>query len=63
MAYPIIQHHPEYFFLAPYPVSQGVENKILTKKYFRGGHKIRKLKKIIKKHLLEIWNLCNGLHY
>ena len=45
MAYPIIQNHPEYFFLAPYQVSQGVENKILTKKYFRGGHKIRKLKK------------------
>ena len=54
MVYTIGKNQPKYFFLAPYQVSPGVENKILTKKYFRGGHKIRKLKKIIKKHLLEI---------
>ena len=54
MVYTISKKHPEYFFLASYQVSPSVENKIWTKKYFRGGHKIRKLKKIIKKHLLEI---------
>ena len=36
MVYAISKNHPEYFFLAPYQVSPGVENKILTKKYFRG---------------------------
>ena len=63
MAYIISKNHPEYFFLASYQMSPGVENKISTKKYFRGGQKFEKLKKLFKKHLLEILNLCNGLHY
>ena len=46
MAYTIGQNNPEYFFLALYQTSPGVENKILTKNYFRGGQKIRILKKI-----------------
>ena len=44
-------------------MSLGVENKILAKKYIRGGSKNRILKKIIKNHPLEIFNCCNGLHY
>ena len=63
MAYTIGRNDPEYFFLASYQMSPGVENKISTKNYFRGGQKIRFLKKIIKNHLFEILNLCNGLHY
>ena len=57
------QKSPWIFFLNSYQMSPGVKNKISTKKYFRGGSKIRKVLKIIKKHLLEILNLCNGLHY
>ena len=43
MAYNIRQNQSKYFFLASYQLSSGVEDKILTKKYFRGGQKIRKL--------------------
>ena len=63
MAYTISKKHPKYFLVASYQMSPGVENKISTKKYVRGGKKIRKLKKNIKNHLLEILNFCNGLHY
>ena len=63
MAYTTGRNDPEYFFLASYQMSPGVENKISTEKYIRGGQKIRFFKKYIKNHLFEILNLCNGLHY
>ena len=36
MAYTIGRNDPEYFFLASYQMSLGVENKISTEKYIRG---------------------------
>ena len=48
MAYTIGRNDPEYFFLASYQMSLGVENKILTKNYFREGQKTRFLKNILK---------------
>ena len=36
MAYIISKNHPEYFFLASYQMSPGVENKILTKNILGG---------------------------
>ena len=57
MAYNIRQNQSKYFFLASYQLSSGVEDKILTKKYFRGGQKIRKLTFFIKN---EHFNLCDG---
>ena len=43
MAYTISQNQSKYFFLASYQLSSGVEDKILTKKYFRGGQKKSKI--------------------
>ena len=57
MVYNIRQNQSKYFFLASYQLSSGVEDKILTKKYFRGGQKIRKLMFSMKN---EHFNLCNG---
>ena len=48
MAYTIGRNDPEYFFLASYQMSPGVENKISTKKYIRGGQKHEFWKKILK---------------
>ena len=49
MAYTIGRNDPEYFFLASYQMSPGVENKISTKKYIREGVKIFEfLKNILK---------------
>ena len=48
MAYTISKNHPEYFFLASYQMSPGVENKISTEKYIRGGQKFDFLKNILK---------------
>ena len=47
MAYTIGRNDPEYFFLASYQTSPGVENKISTKSYFRRV-KNSKIKKIFK---------------
>ena len=48
MAYTIGRNDPEYFFLASYQMSPGVENKISTKKYVRGVKKFDFLKNILK---------------
>ena len=63
MAYTICKNHPEYFFLASYQMSPGVESKISTKNYSRVGKKNQNFLKNIKNHPLEILNLCNGLQH
>ena len=55
MAYNIRQNQSKYFFLASYQLSSGVEDKILTKNYFRGGLKIQKLTFFIKNEHLNIF--------
>ena len=65
MAYNINQNQSKYFFLASYQLFPGVENKIMTKKYFRGGQKIENLHFSLKISILRYvtFNTQNQFKY